>query len=59
LVWVLIMEAQLHQTREVWLNYVVQRMAPLFEQLGTRYRRSYVLPYLKRPAQQEHRRMLG
>ena len=29
------MEAQPHQTREAWLNYVAQRMAPLFEQLGT------------------------
>ena len=28
------MEAQLHQTREAWLNYVAQRMAPMFEQLG-------------------------
>src|SRR5215472_4571921 len=27
------MEAQLHQTREAWLNYVAQRMAPLFERL--------------------------
>src|SRR5216683_3403628 len=28
------MEALLHQTREAWLNYVAQRMAPMFEQLG-------------------------
>jgi hypothetical protein len=28
------MEAQLHQTREAWLNYVAQRMAPMFERLG-------------------------
>src|SRR6266446_4918799 len=28
------MEAQLHQTREAWLNYVAQRMAPVFEKLG-------------------------
>jgi hypothetical protein len=27
------MEAQLHQTREAWLNYVVQRIAPMFERL--------------------------
>jgi hypothetical protein len=29
------MEAQPHQTREARLNYVAQRMAPMFEQLGT------------------------
>jgi hypothetical protein len=29
----LVMEAQLHQTREAWLNYVAQRMAPMFETL--------------------------
>jgi hypothetical protein len=29
------MEAQLHQTREAWLNYVAQRMARMFERLGT------------------------
>ena len=28
------MEAQLHQTREAWLNYVAQCMAPMFEKLG-------------------------
>jgi hypothetical protein len=28
------MEAQLHQTREAWLHYVAQHMAPMFEQLG-------------------------
>jgi SprT-like family len=28
------MEVQLHQTREAWLHYVAQRMAPMFEQLG-------------------------
>ena len=28
------MEAQLHQTREAWLNYVAQRIAPMFEKLG-------------------------
>src|SRR6201993_2311804 len=28
------MEAQLHQTREAWLNYIAQRMAPMFERLG-------------------------
>ena len=28
------MEAQLHQTRGAWLNYVAQRMAPMFENLG-------------------------
>jgi hypothetical protein len=28
------MEAQLHQTREAWLNYVAQCMAPVFEKLG-------------------------
>jgi hypothetical protein len=27
------MEVQLHQTREAWLNYVAQRMAPMFETL--------------------------
>jgi hypothetical protein len=27
------MEVQLHQTREAWLNYVAQRMAPIFDQL--------------------------
>jgi hypothetical protein len=26
------------------LNYVAQRMAPIFEQLGRRYRRTCVLP---------------
>ena len=29
------MEAQLQQTREAWLNYVAQRLAPMLEQLGT------------------------
>src|SRR6266436_8231072 len=28
------MEAQLHQTREAWLNYIAERMAPVFEKLG-------------------------
>ena len=28
------MEAQLHQTREAWLNYVAQCMAPMFEKLA-------------------------
>jgi hypothetical protein len=28
------MEAQLDQTREAWLNYVAQRMAPMFERFG-------------------------
>jgi hypothetical protein len=28
------MEAQLHQTREACLNYVAQRIAPMFENLG-------------------------
>src|SRR6266446_9193026 len=28
------METQLHRTREAWLNYVAQRMAPVFEKLG-------------------------
>jgi SprT-like family len=28
------MKAQLHQTREAWLHYIAQRMAPMFEQLG-------------------------
>jgi len=28
------METQLHQTREAWLNYVAQRMAPMFEKFG-------------------------
>jgi hypothetical protein len=27
------MEVQLHPTREAWLNYVAQRMAPIFESL--------------------------
>jgi hypothetical protein len=27
------MEVQLHQTREAWLNYVAQHMAPIFDQL--------------------------
>jgi hypothetical protein len=27
------MEVQLHQTREAWLHYVAQRMAPIFDQL--------------------------
>jgi hypothetical protein len=31
----LVTEAQPHQTREAWLNYVAQRMAPMFEQLRT------------------------
>jgi len=39
------MEVQLHQTREAWLNYIAERMAPVFENLGapflaTVYRRS-------------------
>jgi hypothetical protein len=25
------MEAELHQTREAWLNYIAERMAPIFE----------------------------
>jgi hypothetical protein len=56
------METQLHQTREAWLNYVAQRMAPMFEKLGTfatgtvAYR-DWI--HVKRPAQQEHRRVLG
>src|SRR5438132_6736926 len=29
------METQLLQTREAWLNYVAQRMAPVFEKLWT------------------------
>jgi hypothetical protein len=58
----LVMEAQLHRTREAWLNYVAQRMAPMFEKFGA------PLPAQLRiaigftssgPAQQEHRRMLG
>src|SRR6266851_58652 len=28
------MEAQPHQTREAWLNYVAQCMAPMFQELG-------------------------
>jgi hypothetical protein len=28
------MEAQLHQTREAWLNYVAQRMAPMLGVFG-------------------------
>jgi hypothetical protein len=32
--WWLVMEAQLHQTREAWLNYLAQCMAPMFEKLG-------------------------
>jgi hypothetical protein len=27
------MEGQLHQAREAWLNYMAQRMAPMFEKL--------------------------
>ena len=34
LIWGLVMEGQLHQTREAWLNYVAQRMVPMFENLG-------------------------
>ena len=30
----LVMEAQPHQTREAWLNYVAQCMAPMIEKLG-------------------------
>ena len=29
-----VMETQLHQTGEAWLNYVAQRMAPMFEKFG-------------------------
>jgi hypothetical protein len=29
-----VMGAQLHQTREAWLNYVAQCMGPMFEKLG-------------------------
>jgi len=36
------MEAQLHQTREAWLNYIAERLAPVFEKLGLRYRLSCV-----------------
>jgi hypothetical protein len=28
------MEAQLHETREAWLNYVATRMTPIFQQLA-------------------------
>jgi hypothetical protein len=28
-----VLEAQLYQTREAWLNFVAQRMAPMFEKL--------------------------
>jgi hypothetical protein len=28
------MEGQLHGTREAWLNYVADRMAPMFENSG-------------------------
>jgi len=28
------MEAQGHQTREAWLNYIAERIAPVFENLG-------------------------
>jgi hypothetical protein len=56
------MEAQLQQTREAWLNYVAQRLAAMFEQLGaplpTQLRISIGF-YVQRPAQQEHRRVLG
>src|SRR5215467_2631430 len=29
------MEPQPQQTREAWLNYVAERMAPMFERLGS------------------------
>ncbi len=56
------MEAQLHQTREAWLNYVAQRIAPMFEKLGAPI--TGAVAYcdrvrVKRPAQQDHRRVLG
>ena len=56
------MEAQLHQTSEAWLNYVAQCMAPMFEKLGGSA--SGAIAYrdwihIKRPAQQDHRRVLG
>jgi hypothetical protein len=41
------MAAPPHQTREAWLNYVAQRMAPMFERLRAPL-----------PAQQAHRRVL-
>ncbi len=56
------METQLQQTREAWLRYVAQRMAPMFARLGT------PLPAQLRiaigftssgPAQPTHRRVLG
>jgi hypothetical protein len=34
------MEAQLHQTREAWLNYVAPAHGAHIENLGARYRRS-------------------
>ena len=49
------MAAQLQQTREAWLNYVVQRMAPMFEKLGAPATAAVAYRdwiYLKRPAQQ-------
>jgi hypothetical protein len=50
-----------HQTREAWLNYVAQRMAPMFEKLGTPLpaQLRIAIGHVKRPARQEHRRMLG
>ena len=34
LIWGPVMEAQGHQTREAWLNYIAERIAPVFENLG-------------------------
>ena len=57
-----VMEAQLQQTRDAWLNYVAQRLAPMFEQLGaplpTQLRIAIGFTSSGR-AQQEHRRVLG
>ena len=55
------MEAQLHQTREAWLNYIAERMAPVFEKLGAPLpaQLRIAIGHVKRPAQQEHWGVLG
>jgi hypothetical protein len=34
LIWGPFMEVQLQPIREAWLNYIAERMAPVFENLG-------------------------
>jgi hypothetical protein len=53
------MGAQLHQTREAWLNYVAQCRGPMFEKLGAGAVAYRDWIDIQRPTQPEHRRVLG